>query len=655
MTNYFFRIIANGTELDTFTDEEVTVSNNSTGLFDIDKLPSDFTRQASLPGSKKNNAFFQHAYDIDIDTPFLFQESQKVECYIDISGYLLVQGYLQLNAVNVVNNRVESYDVSLYGSLSNFSRDLQQNFLTDVSSLSDYNHTASYDIITGSWDNQLFGGDIVYPLADYGSGYFYQSAAMPGQFGIDTDEGSLNVQDFKPGIRVKAVVDKIFEEFGYTYTSSFFNQPMWDDIYMVCDRGKQYPLFDGIDLEGYGKVKISPTSGSTTDIVLNTSTYTQLEFDTTDSDPSFAMGANATYNLPINSRFQGDIKLNIYISGSSTGNIGYPQLQIGAYDVSAATTFGLGVEEINKYLRETYSQLDKIGEKTYTLEETWVFEAAGIPPAGEWQFNAKYSVVGSGNYSITIAKDGNTESYITVDKVNYAADYNVMEIPRNMPYGESGITCLDFIKGLQRKFNLVITPSRTNVNQFEIETFNDWYKSGNTKDLTQFIKMDKTLKVTPANTLAVNELEFTDTLGKDYLARNFNDINNRIYGASIYRDTSNQFSQGKISVEPVFSSSPLRYIEGTGGTGGSTPPGGTAYPHAVIYNNSYSTICNDGRFSGTLFTNTSAPLAYGQILYWDSNLTSPFTGYGLVKDVSTGDVFYVDYWTGRVTSTVGNC
>ena len=110
MTNYFFRVIANGTELDTFNDEEVTVSNNSTGLFDIDKLPSDFTRELTLPGSNKNNAFFQHSYDIDIDTPYLFQESQKVECYIDISGYLLVQGYLQLNSINVVNNEVESVD-----------------------------------------------------------------------------------------------------------------------------------------------------------------------------------------------------------------------------------------------------------------------------------------------------------------------------------------------------------------------------------------------------------------------------------------------------------------------------------------------------------------------------------------------------------------
>lgn len=659
MTNYFFSIVANGVELDTFQDEEVLVSNNSTGLFDIDKLPSDFTRQVSLPGSKTNNAFFQHAYDIDIETPFLFQENEKVECYIDISGYLLVQGYLQLNAINVVNNKVESYDVSLYGSLSNFSRDLQTNFLTDISGLADYNHTASYDAITGSWGGHLFNGDIIYPLADYGRGYFYQASAQPGQFGIDTTRGALNTQDFKPAIRVKAVVDKIFQEFGYTYTSSFFDDPMWNSIYMLCDRSRQYAVFDGIDLETYGKVNIRPTSGSTTDIVLNTSTYTQLEFDTIESDPSFVMKSGSIYTLEENDIPSGTIKLNIYVSGSTTGGgFGYPQLDVAMQRVSAPTSYSaIDVDEINRYLRETYSQLESIGEKTYTLEESWGFTGIGLY-ADDYKWVAKYSIVGGGDFNITIAKDGNTESFITVDRLNYAADWRVMQIPQNMPYGENGITCLDFIKGLQKKFNLVITPSKRNVNQFEIETFNTWYKSGETRDLTQFIKMDKTLKVTPANNLAVNELQFTDTLGKDYLARNFNDTNLRIYGASTYKDTSNQFSQGKIDVMPVFASSPLRYIDGTGttstGTGGGGG-GGTGYAHAVIYNNSYSTICNDGRFPGTLFTNTSAPLAYGQILYWDSNLTNPFTGYGLCKDVSTGDVFYIDYWTGRITGTIGNC
>ena len=137
---------------------------------------------------------------------------------------------MQLNKVNVRANKfIESYDITLYGSLSSFARDINRNFLTDLTSLSQYNHTASYDNITASWSGSLFNGDIVYPLADYGSGYKFTSGQYE-IFGMDDQDGGLTVQNFKPAIRVKPVLDAIFEEAGYTYTSSFMAQPMIDDI-----------------------------------------------------------------------------------------------------------------------------------------------------------------------------------------------------------------------------------------------------------------------------------------------------------------------------------------------------------------------------------------------------------------------------------------
>ena len=58
--NSVFKLIARGTTLDQYDDETIFLSNNVTGLFDIGELPSDFTRQITLPGTKKNNDFFQH-------------------------------------------------------------------------------------------------------------------------------------------------------------------------------------------------------------------------------------------------------------------------------------------------------------------------------------------------------------------------------------------------------------------------------------------------------------------------------------------------------------------------------------------------------------------------------------------------------------------
>ena len=112
-----FRLVANDVALDLFKDEEIKVSDNRTGLFDIGDLPSDFTRTITLPGTKKNNAFFEHVYDISVVNPFLFSTNRKVDAYFDFGGIYVSSGYLQLNKVNVIANKfIDSYEITVYGT-----------------------------------------------------------------------------------------------------------------------------------------------------------------------------------------------------------------------------------------------------------------------------------------------------------------------------------------------------------------------------------------------------------------------------------------------------------------------------------------------------------------------------------------------------------
>jgi hypothetical protein len=139
-----------GEIIDTFADEDIRVSNNVLELFDIAEVPGTFTSQITLPGTKKNNAFFEHYYDISVWEPDIFNTNQVVEAYLDFDGIYLVNGYLQLNKVNVIENKfVDSYEVTLFGIVSNFSIDTKTYFLTDLTgSLSQYNHTSSFDNIS---------------------------------------------------------------------------------------------------------------------------------------------------------------------------------------------------------------------------------------------------------------------------------------------------------------------------------------------------------------------------------------------------------------------------------------------------------------------------------------------------------------------------
>ena len=613
---FTFRLVANGTQLDLFDDEDILLSNNVTGLFDIGVLPSDFTRQITLPGTKVNNAFFEHVYDISIDSPFLFATNIKVPAYFDFDSVYLSQGYLQLNKVNVRANKfIESYEVTVYGTLSSFGRDVNRNYLTDLSSLVKYNHTASYDAISASWNGNLFNGDIVYPLADYGKGYQFAQGSLQ-TFGINDIDGALSVQDFKPAIRAKAVLDAIFEEAGYTYISSFLNEEWFDDVYMICNHSLKYPEFASVDLETYGKVKVGPISGSgMTDKVLASDTFTTLPWYNALSDPQ-GFYSNGAYRVDKDTNLEGILNLNVNVScsvnnmpGTFSAN-GTWQLQL--LETGSSTAYGLTA--LQSYI-SFFDQLQqsRTGSINTTYELQTQFKLYSIP-AGNYYFQIKQRPnFASPVVAPTVTMDPNstTKSYIQITQVNQAADGLIMDIPSNMPFGTNGIKQIDFITGLQKKFNLVIYPSKNKPNEFIIESFNNWYDRGQRWDFNQYINLDETIEVIPANNLAVNQLNFSDTLDTDYISQQFSKEANREYSKIYYTDTTNFFSQGKFDVKTTFASTPLIRIAGTGLSGsvaGVAPPAPTCalYQVGPVYTSGWAYWTNCDGSPGSTYINYGA-------------------------------------------------
>ena len=634
--SFTFRLIANGQQLDVFNDEDIKLSNNVTGLFDLGVLPSDFTRQITLPGTKVNNAFFEHVYDISIDEPFLFATNVKVPAYFDFDSVYLSQGYLQLNKVNLLANKfIDSYEVTIYGTLSSFGRDINRNYLTDLSSLTKYNHTASYDNITSSWGGNLFNGAIVYPLADYGSAYQYAQGSFQ-TFGINDQDGALTVQNFKPAIKAKLVLDAIFEEAGYTYTSSFLNQPFFDDVYLLCNHSLKYPEFSSINLETYGKIKVGPISGSgMTDVNLASGSWTTLPWYNALSDPQ-GFYNNGAYRVEKRTNLKGILNININVSCSvnnmpgtlsANGTWGLRMLETGSstpYSNQAIQSYILFFDQL---------QQSRTGGINTTYELQTEFNLNSVPVG-----NYYFQILQSPNFPssvaslprVTLDPNQTTKSYIQITQVNSAADGLIMNIPSNMPFGTNGIKQIDFITGLQKKYNLVIYPNRTRANEFIIETFNQWYSRGEVKDFNKYINLDDKIEVIPANNLAVNELTFGDTLDQDYISQQFSKEANREYGKTYYTDTTNFFSQGKFEVKTTFASDPLIRIAGTGLSGsvqGINPP--VVYYTYVIgssgYSSDYTACSNTYSFPTVVYAAEPNPATVTQ-LFTDTALTTPFNG-----------------------------
>jgi hypothetical protein len=655
---FTFRLIANGTQLDIFDDEDIKISNNVTGLFDIGVLPATFTRQISIPGTKVNNAFFEHVYDISIDNPYLFATNIKVPAYIDFDSVYLIDGYIQLNKVNVIANKyIESYEITLYGTLSSFARDTNRKYLTDLTSLSIYNHTSSYDNIEASWTGGLFGGDIVYPWADYGSGWQYTSG--DDFFGVDDNQGGLSVQDYKPAIRIKPVLDAIFNEAGYTYSSSFMAQSFIDDVYMICNNQLKYPVYSGVDLETFGVIKLAAISGSTTtDLNIPNNTWTTLPwFNELEDRGGFVN--NGAYSVTKQSNLSGVVNLNFNVSCSVNNLPG--QINLRLIETGSATTAGTNtLVTLNQFLGQTAVSRTGGINQTYELTAPLYF---GSVPVGTYYFQIwMQEYFATTDPTVTLDPGGTTKSFIQIKKVNQAADGRVLDIPSNMPYGTTGIKQIDFILGLQKKFNLVIYPNNTNQSEFIIETFNEWYTRGQVKDFNQYINLDDKLEFIPANNLAVNRLNFGDTLDQDYISQQFSKAANREYGKTYYVDTTNFYSQGEFNVKTTFASDPLIRMAGTGLSGSvsgasPTPSYFSAGTFKVSYVSSASLVC--GNFTQAafyqLYTNDGT-FGTGKIMYYDAYGTTPVTGYQwIVKNTggSGNPVYGLNTVTGEVGITTG--
>jgi hypothetical protein len=654
---FTFRLVANGTELDLFEDEDIQISNNSTGLFDIGVLPSDFTRTITLPGTKTNNAFFEHVYDISIDSPFLFATNIKVPAYFDFDSVYLSQGYLQLNKVNVLANKfIDSYEVTIYGTLSSFGREINRLYLTDLTTLSAFNHTSSYNNISESWNRNLFGGDIVYPLADYGSAYAFTQGAYE-LYGMDDQEGALTVQNFKPAIRVKAVWDAIFEQTGYTYSSSFWQQSFLDDVYMVCNNSLKYPEYSGVDLETYGKIKIGAISGSgMTDVNLPSGSWVTLPWFNEFSDPQ-NFYQNGAYRVEQRTNLRGALNININVSCSANNMPGTLSAngtwQIRMLDTGSSAASGTRavISYINFFDQLQQSRNGSINT-TYQLASEFNFNNI---PIGNYYFQIRQSPNFPASVAslpvVTLDPLSTTKSFLEITQVNSAADGRIMDIPSNMPFGTNGIKLVDFLLGIQKKFNLVIYPNKTKPNQFIVETFNDWYYRGEVKDFNQFINLDEKISVTPANNFAVNNLNFGDTLDGDFISQQFSKGANREYGKSYYTDTTNFFSQGTFEVKTTFASSPLLRIAGTGlsGSVGGLNPTVTQY------------LVQSMHFTGETYAGSAcgSPIEYdmytadglespGQIAYYDQYGITPITGYRYFTYGGGNEVYDINFTTGEI-------
>ena len=223
--------------LDMFGDESLMIKQMVKDLNDPKKLFTSLSRSFNLPASKKNNKIFKHYYNIDIVNGL--DSRELIPCKLLLNNVTYDVGNLSIEGVKMSGGKPMSYKVRYVGKLSELSRKIGQDKLSNLDFLS--------ETITSFNPASEFGSNttdnVVFPLASRSDRMLYNSVTKD----INT-EGAKNIayidstsisdnkygiieQDLVPALKVGSILDKISSTYGISFSGAF-SQSYITELYL---------------------------------------------------------------------------------------------------------------------------------------------------------------------------------------------------------------------------------------------------------------------------------------------------------------------------------------------------------------------------------------------------------------------------------------
>jgi len=299
---------------DLYQEEDIPLTLSVDDFKNVAEKVQSYSKDFSLPATKRNNKIFDSLFDVTrSDTGFNFNPYVKTKSVLKQNGYVLFDGYLRL--IDIKDNEGEiSYNVNLYSEVIALADTLQNRTFANID-FSELDHAYQKTNIKNSWVNTT-GITLTFPLASTDSFAYspaignltntnvlkYPFVDWTGQIMISNGSTGTNAthsypellnleQAFRPFIKIKYLIDRIFADTNFTYTSDFFDSANFDTLFMDFNwGGNEIPLPTAEYAATYAYSAVSATgsftefrllpetatggqSGSTLPPNYNTSTY----------------------------------------------------------------------------------------------------------------------------------------------------------------------------------------------------------------------------------------------------------------------------------------------------------------------------------------------------------------------------------------------
>jgi len=522
-------IYVDGTRLDLFKDENISITDTIQEIKDPGTIFTAFSQTFTVPASKTNNKVFKHYYNSKVvnDEGVGFDARFTASAIIRINGADYKTGTLRLQSTELKKNKAYSYTVSFIGDGA-FLRDaiLEQD-LSQLTSLTQYNH--DYDLPTvksglseglglngtpamAEYDDGVTVStrSVIYPFISHTKRYVYNSTLTYKTYNPAVTAGTegLEYTQLKPALKCSHIISAIESQFlaGSTFTTDFFGDAEFDDLYMWMNRTKGF-------IEG----------------VEDNTSYFYIE-DLTDDDL---------------------LDDQIFSISGVTGNYYASSFETGTYDLDydfdfTVTPTGAGAYDIvifNQRNDEVHFQsTGQSGTQTFNV-------ILDKNLGGLYTFEPAVQIISAGTIvQLIVTIDG--EKYVngvSVQQGDYTYPTAIPNTEINIPSVIPKMKVMDFLKGIFKMFNL--THYKKADGNIYVDTLDNFYALGTEIDITSMIDVSGH---TSDVTVPFDYIGFKYAEPETFLSKNRFEITGDVFGDEEY-NLGALFGGSKYEIEPKFS------------------------------------------------------------------------------------------------------
>ena len=527
--------------VDLMEEELISLTQVIQDVSDIDKLFTDYSRTFNLPASKTNNKIFKHWYNPDIQG---FDANIFCEARTELNHLHFRFGKIHLNEVVLKHNEPSIYKVTFFGNTVTFKNKINEDQLSDLVWLNNFNHNADAAYVKDALENGKditvdsvsYSNAIIYPLIAHSQSYVYDDT--------NNDSNGLNIsytnnqnrtqrgvlpEDLKPAIPVKNIIKAIEQQYSITFkTSEFLDSAAMTNLYFWLHRAKgritgdlvvslddssfsctsataNCAHFDGVS---YPEVDFSNGTYAFTQPIAIGVQYHQGYFFKVSVTPS---SSSIPYSIEIvDSLTDTIVASKNNVTGADNHSIGYGDSYLNALDINESKRLFARVRSVDPI---TFSA-------TIQIRHNYKDNGNSSTGAGSGVFERDYTA----NYSSASSSIVTSATIIITE-----------QIPE--------IKIKDFLNGLFRAFNLTAYVGFND--EIIVRTLDNYYAGGDSFDITEYVKTDEHT-VSEALPFSNVDLEYSEP--KSILAQTFRSMNNRRYGELNYIGDASKKNEYKITL-----------------------------------------------------------------------------------------------------------